>query len=120
MEAFRKLAKNKDGDGILGIGGGPPTFKIEFERPAGSCIEVALRIKFFLVKNAQPLPVQWLVEESGGVFRRPGSGSWYGERGGDQRLFVVRLKIPGRPGVRQQTCISVQYAVAPRTVTDLR
>ncbi|CAK0893895.1 unnamed protein product, partial [Prorocentrum cordatum] len=91
----------------------PPFLTVEFSRPADSIEALAEAMSMF---GGVQILCQPLVERAGGICRKPGSGCYYAERGGDDHL-LVRVHFPSRHTYRRATTVSVQVREATKVVT---
>ena len=108
-DAFRKVSDGK-------AAGAATQLTLTFDRPAKSAKAVAPRLRDLFKKNPEVL-VEWLQEEEGLTWKKPGAASWFAEKGGDQRKVVHRVHVPARQSFRKPSKMSLQYNVESRVVT---
>ena len=77
---------------------------------------MAQRLQAFHGGAGPAVDVQVLAEAASKVWKKPGSGVWHADKGGDKRNHVHRLRIPARPTYGKPPTVSAQYNPSTRTV----
>ena len=115
LEKFKNAIK-KASDSNHGVGGGSQ-IQVFFEKPVKSRLDVALRLESLMGDGQPKIPVQFLVEDGGQVWRKPAASQWWAESGGDKWKVVFRVNCPSRSSYRKASRVSVQYHVEQKELT---